>query len=256
MRGERLGSRHDLGRRCPPAGIPRPVRFGGHTEQGGECRLRLAQRDPALTQRARLHDVTPCHRHWPPASAGLVLGVLQSANLWGRPVTFFACTFAPGAQAVGTISEFSRKMARPAGFEPATLGLEGRGSRFAFSGLSRTLISACPPPRHEEMTPLGVRSVPSGGDRGEARAGRQSRPRFPSSGAVRVFGHYAIAAENGEAEPCLIRAGLCLRGALRALGLESERRVFVVVLSRSSEGLRFDPEQDKELSRHIVMLGV
>ena len=51
----------DLGRRCPPAGIPRPVRFGGHTEQGGECRLRLAQRDPALTQRARLHDVTPCY---------------------------------------------------------------------------------------------------------------------------------------------------------------------------------------------------
>ena len=52
--------------------------------------------------------------------------VLQSANLWGRPVTFFACTFAPGAQAVGTISEFSRKIGAPgAGFEPATLGLEG-----------------------------------------------------------------------------------------------------------------------------------
>ena len=28
----------------------------------------------------------------------------------------------------GTIGEFSRKMARPAGFEPATLGLEGRSS--------------------------------------------------------------------------------------------------------------------------------
>ena len=56
---------------------------------------------------------------------GKGLAVLQSANLWGRPVTFFACTFAPGAQAVGTIGEFSRKMARPAGFEPATLGLEG-----------------------------------------------------------------------------------------------------------------------------------
>ena len=58
--------------------------------------------------------------------AGVGLAVLQSANLWGRPVTFFACTFAPGAQAVGTISEFFRKMARPAGFEPATLGLEVR----------------------------------------------------------------------------------------------------------------------------------
>ena len=56
----------------------------------------------------------------------LGLAVLQSANLWGRPVTFFACTFAPGAQAEGTISEFFRELARPAGFEPATLGLEGR----------------------------------------------------------------------------------------------------------------------------------
>ena len=58
--------------------------------------------------------------------AGVGLAVLQSANLWGRPVTFFACTFAPGAQAMGTIGEFSRKMARPAGFEPATPGLEDR----------------------------------------------------------------------------------------------------------------------------------
>ena len=50
-------------------------------------------------------------------------------------------------------------MARPAGFEPATLGLEGRGSCFVSSRLSRTLISARPPPRDEEMTPLGVRSL-------------------------------------------------------------------------------------------------
>ena len=52
-------------------------------------------------------------------------GVLQSANLWGRPVTVFACTFAPCVQAEGTIGAFFRKLARPAGFEPATLGLEG-----------------------------------------------------------------------------------------------------------------------------------
>ena len=44
--------------------------------------LRLAQRDPALTQRAGLHDVTPCHRGRPPGSAGVARGVLQSANLW------------------------------------------------------------------------------------------------------------------------------------------------------------------------------
>ena len=42
---------------------------------------------------------------------------------------------------------------------PATLGLEGRGSRVASFRLSRTLISARPPPRDEEMTPLGVRAL-------------------------------------------------------------------------------------------------
>ena len=66
MRGERPGARHDLGRRCPPPGIPRPVRLGGHTEQGRTRRLRLPQRDPAFAQRAWLHDVTPCHRCRPP----------------------------------------------------------------------------------------------------------------------------------------------------------------------------------------------
>ena len=44
---------------------------------------------------------------------------------WKGPVTLFACTFAAGAQAEGTIGEFFWKVARPAGFEPATLGLEG-----------------------------------------------------------------------------------------------------------------------------------
>ena len=51
--------------------------------------------------------------------------VSQSWKVTGH---FFACTFAPGAQAEGTIGEFFRKMARPAGFEPATLGLEGHRS--------------------------------------------------------------------------------------------------------------------------------
>ena len=61
----------DLRRRCPPPGIPRPIRFGGHAEHRRERRLRLTQRDPALTQRAGLHDVTPCHRRRPPGSAGV-----------------------------------------------------------------------------------------------------------------------------------------------------------------------------------------
>ena len=46
--------------------IPRPIRLGGYPEQGGERGLRLAQRDPALTQRLRLHDATSCHRRRPP----------------------------------------------------------------------------------------------------------------------------------------------------------------------------------------------
>ena len=40
--------------------------FWRRTEHDRERRLRLAQRDPALTQRAWLHDVTPCHRRRPP----------------------------------------------------------------------------------------------------------------------------------------------------------------------------------------------
>ncbi len=42
---------------------------------------------------------------------------------------------------------------------PAIIGLEGRGSRFAWSRLSRTLISTRPPRGNEEMTWLGVRAL-------------------------------------------------------------------------------------------------
>ena len=141
MRGDHPSAHHGQGRRGPPPGIPRPIRLGGYPEQGGERGLRLAQRDPAPTQRLRLHDATSCHRRRPPGSAGVGLGVLQSANLWGRPVTVFACTFAPGAQAVGTIGEFFRKLARQAGFEPATLGLEGPTSE---SVINRRLSPTSP----------------------------------------------------------------------------------------------------------------
>ena len=58
MRRQRAGSREYLQRRCPPPGIPRPVRLGRRTEHRRERRLRLAQRDPAFTQRTGLHDVT------------------------------------------------------------------------------------------------------------------------------------------------------------------------------------------------------
>ncbi len=52
-----------------------------------------------------------------------------------------------------------KEMTRFSGFDTAILGLEGRGSRFASSRLSHTRISARPPPRDEEMTPPGVRSL-------------------------------------------------------------------------------------------------
>ena len=70
----------------------------------------------------------------PPTCAGRTLALPRKDRdiRYLRPLgnsdiaTFFACTFASGAQAVGTIGEFFRKMARPAGFEPATLGLGGQ----------------------------------------------------------------------------------------------------------------------------------
>ena len=67
----------------------------------------------------------PSTPRWSFLQPRVSLGVLQSANLWGRPVTLFACTFASGCATEARIAEFFRKMARPAGFEPATLGLEG-----------------------------------------------------------------------------------------------------------------------------------
>ena len=65
MRRQRTRACEHLRRRCSPPGIPRPVRLGRRTERRRERCLRLAQRDPALTQRAGLHDVTPCHRRRP-----------------------------------------------------------------------------------------------------------------------------------------------------------------------------------------------
>ena len=48
--------------------------------------------------------------------------VSQSSGLTGH---FIRCTFAEGVANVNAIGELSRKVARPAGFEPATPGLEG-----------------------------------------------------------------------------------------------------------------------------------
>ena len=58
-------------------------------------------------------------------------------------------------------SDFVHRRTKPRFPEDALaiIGLEGRGSRFASSRLSRTLINARPPPRDEEMTPLGVHAL-------------------------------------------------------------------------------------------------
>ena len=66
-------------------------------------------------------------RHTMPSALAVVkrergAGVLQSVNLWSRPVTLFACTFASGCATEARIAEFFRELARQAGFEPATLG--------------------------------------------------------------------------------------------------------------------------------------
>ena len=125
MRGQRPGSCEHLRRRRPPPSIPRPIRLGGHTEHRRERHLRLAQRNPVLTQRAGLHDVTPCHRCRPPGSAG-VARVYFSQPIFGPDRSLCSLHIRRGMLNVGTIGVFSRKMARPAGFEPATPGLEGR----------------------------------------------------------------------------------------------------------------------------------
>ena len=81
----------------------------------------------------------PSTPRWSFLQPRVSLGVLQSANLWGRPVTLFACTFASGCATEARIAEFFRKLARPAGFEPATLGLEGRCREIPLLGSDRRL---------------------------------------------------------------------------------------------------------------------
>ena len=58
----------------------------------------------------------------------------------------------------------------------------------ASSRLSRTLDQRPSAPRDEEMTPLGVRALSRPGvDRGEARAGRPSRPGFHQVGPCELL---------------------------------------------------------------------
>ena len=117
MRRQRTRACEHLRRRCsPPGGIPRPVRLGRRTEQSP--RTPPATGPSEIRHSCSVRSSTTSHHAIGAGrceAQGVALGVLQSANLWkpDRP-TFFACTFAPGAQAVGTIGDFFRKVARPA----------------------------------------------------------------------------------------------------------------------------------------------
>ena len=98
---------------------------------------RASPRTPLATGPARSGTHAMCgapRRHTMPSAQaagkrGIGAGrtsVSQSLGPTGHSVR---CAFAEGVAKVGTIGEFSRKMARPAGFEPATPGLEGRAFR-------------------------------------------------------------------------------------------------------------------------------
>ena len=181
MRGERTRACEHLRRRRPPPGIPRPVRLGRRTKHGREHRLRLTQRDPALTQRAELHD-----KHTMPSAQAAVkrgggagrTSVSQSLSPTGHCVRR---TFAEGVANVGTISEFSRKVARPAGFEPATIGLEGRafrsGGTTRYNAVQRVVFSG-----RFQVDPGGGRAaVPD--RRAQGRTGGQDRRSAAEAGS-------------------------------------------------------------------------
>ena len=112
---------------------------------------------------------------------------------WGRPTGRVEFGKWSGCRRCeGETRKFWERNGAPGRIRTCDPRLRRPRSRSASSRLSRTLISARPPPRDEEMTPLGVRALSRlAVDGGEARAGRPSRPRFPSGGAGRVFGHDA-----------------------------------------------------------------
>ena len=124
MRRERPRACQHLRRRRPPPGIPRPVRLGRRTEH---------PRTPLATDPTRSGTHAACgapRRHTMPSAQaavkrGVALGRTSVSQSLGRPVTLFAA-HSPRDAERGHNRRISRKMARPAGFEPATPGLEGR----------------------------------------------------------------------------------------------------------------------------------
>ena len=138
------GSCEQLRRRRPPLGIPRPVRLGGYTEHGrgtAACDWPNAIRHSRSVRgsTASHHAIGIGRRQaWRWRRAYFSQPILEGDRslFWPNAIrhsrsvrgstAFFRLHLRLWCQAVGTIGEFFRKMARPAGFEPATLGLEGR----------------------------------------------------------------------------------------------------------------------------------
>ena len=92
---------------------------------------RASPRTPPATGPARSGTHAACgapRRHTMPSAQAVVkraggAGRTSVSQSWKVTGHFVRLYLRPRCQAVGTIGEFFRKMARPAGFEPATLGL-------------------------------------------------------------------------------------------------------------------------------------
>ena len=114
-----------LRRRCSPARHPTSGTIRG-THRAG-------RRMPPATGPTRSGTHAACEaprRHTMPSApaagkCGIGAGRTSVSQSWKVTGHFFRLHLRLWCPGVGTISEFFRKMARPAGFEPATLGLEG-----------------------------------------------------------------------------------------------------------------------------------
>ena len=118
-------------RRWPASGVPHAIGVRGdskHRRANAACEHARASRH--ARQGLWWHGPTIMPSVGGTGQGGLGLGVLQSANLSvrGRPVVFNPdekCSRSAQARQSHNCRAFWRELARPAGFEPATLGLEG-----------------------------------------------------------------------------------------------------------------------------------
>ena len=125
MRGERPGSRQTWGgvARRPASHVRYDSGDTPSIAANAACDFPSAIRHSRSVRGSTTsHHAIDAGRREARGGAGRT-SVSQSSGLTGHCVRR---TFAEGCAKVGTIGVFSRKMARPAGFEPATPGLEGR----------------------------------------------------------------------------------------------------------------------------------